>query len=94
MNDFICSAIRGRRLLEFQYHGQLRVVAPYCHGFTPPGNEVLRAVQLRGAGALGFGKLWKLSELVGLRETGETFAPTDPSYNPRDSAMAQIHCAV
>jgi hypothetical protein len=96
----ICDAIRTRSLLEFQYDGLVRVVAPYCHGVSKTGHEVVRAVQLRGAsssgaGGLGFGKLWKVSKLVRVRLLDEHFAPTDdPDYNPDDSALATIHCRV
>jgi hypothetical protein len=83
-------------LLEFEYGGLHRVVAPYCHGVSTTGKEVLRAIQVRGASSsgLGFGKLWFVSELVGARTTGEVFVPDDPHYHPDDSAMVRIHCRI
>jgi len=93
----ICEAIRTRSVLEFEYHGLPRVVAPYCHGVSRRGVEVLRAVQLRGgssSGALGIGKLWRVTEMIGLRLLGEHFTPDDPHYNPDDRGMSQIHCRV
>jgi hypothetical protein len=93
----ICEAIRKRRLLEFHYHGRLRVVAPYCHGVSTRDVEVLRAIQVRGSsssGGLGFGKLWAVGEMTDLRLLDEAFTPDDPRYNPNDSAMKQIHCCV
>jgi hypothetical protein len=93
----ICEAIRKRALLEFQYHGRLRVVAPYCHGISTRGGEVLRAVQVRGlsaSGGFGFGKLWSVSAMVNPRILDEKFVPDDPDYNPKDSGMKQIHCRV
>ena len=97
--SLICDAIRTRSLLEFDYHGLSRVVAPYCHGVSTRGVEVLRGVQVRGAsssgsGGLGFGKLWIVDQLVGLRLSGERFEPDDPHYNPDDRGMQQIHCRV
>ena len=97
--SLICEAIRTRSLLEFDYHGLHRIVAPYCHGVSTAGHEVLRAVQVRGASSagrrgLGFGKLWVVSELVGLRLSSERFGPDDPHYNPDDRAMQQIHCRI
>lgn len=92
----ICDAIRTRSLLAFEYGGLPRVVAPYCHGSSPHG-EVVRAVQLRGgsrSGGLGFGKLWRVDRLVGLRMLDEHFAPDDPDYNPGDRGMRAIHCCV
>jgi len=95
MSALICEAIRTERLLEFDYHGQHRVVAPYCHGTSSRGKEVLRAVQVGGtAGGLGFGKLWLVEEMSEVRLVETRFSPDDPNYNPNDSAMTQIHCRV
>jgi hypothetical protein len=93
----ICEAIRKRTLLEFEYHGGRRVVAPYCHGVSTRGVEVLRAIQIRGFSAsdgYGFGKLWTLRDMRNLQILEETFVPNDPDYNPNDRAMKQIHCRV
>ena len=93
----ICDAIRRGRLLELEYEGLRRVVAPYCHGRSRAGREVLRAVQVAGAsrsGKLGMGKLWLVDKMAGVRVSEQPFAPTDPDYNPDDSAMAEIHCRI
>jgi hypothetical protein len=93
----LCRAIRDCLLIEFDYGGSHRVVAPYCHGFSRRGLEVLRGVQVRGkssSGGFGFGKLWALAEIRALRITSETFVPDDPHYNPDDNAMREIHCRV
>jgi hypothetical protein len=95
MRDVICEAIRTRALLQFVYQGRLRVVAPYCHGISTRGAEVVRAVQVRGessSGGFGFGKLWLLAEIVRAQILDETFTPSDPDYNPNDTAMKEIHC--
>jgi hypothetical protein len=96
LRDVICAAIQNCELLEFDYDGLRRVVAPYCHGFTSK-SEVLRAVQVRGESrsrGMGFGKLWTLGKMLHVRRTGESFVPDDPQYNPNDSAMARVHCRV
>jgi hypothetical protein len=96
--SLICKAIREHRLLEFQYHGKLRVVAPYCHGTSTRGTDVLRAIEVGGAaGATSgprHGKLWALADMVALRILDVPFLPNDPNYNPNDSAMKEIHCRV
>ena len=95
--SIICEAIRRRVLLEFEYGGHSRVVAPYCHGTSVRNAESLRAVQVRGSsssGGLGFGKLWTIAKMSHLRLTNEPFTPDDPDYNPDDSAMIRIHCRV
>lgn len=95
--NLICEAIRTHRLLEFEYHGKLRIVAPYCHGTSTRGTEVVRAIQVRGesaSGALGIGKLWAVADMVAARIIDVPFVPNDPNYNPNDSAMKEIHCRV
>jgi hypothetical protein len=94
--SLICKAIRTRCLLEFDYHGHHRVAAPYCHGVSSHGVEVMRAVQIRGTSSsgLGFGKLWIVAELVALRLSEEHFEPDDPHYNPEDRGMREIHCRI
>jgi hypothetical protein len=92
----ICEAIRARRLLAFEYGGESRVVAPYCHGISRSG-EVLRGVQVRGGSqsrGFGFGKLWMVSRMHDVRIMDEAFVPRDPHYNPDDSAMLSIHCRI
>jgi hypothetical protein len=96
VHDVICSAIRDQTLLEFDYGGLHRVVAPYCHGSTSTG-EALRAIQVRGQSrsrAIPSGKLWLVEKMQNLRPTAESFVPDDPHYNPADRAMLTIHCAV
>jgi hypothetical protein len=95
--SIVCDAIRKRALLEFNYQGHRRVVAPYCHGVSTRGVEVLRAIQVRGAsrsGALGIGKLWSVAEMGDPHVLPETFIPDDANYNPNDSGMQQIHCRI
>lgn len=97
LQSIICNAIRNRSLLEFHYHGLHRIVAPYCHGISTRGVEVLRAIQVRGSsssGGFGFGKLWIVAEMIEPRLVSETFVPDDPNYNPNDSGMKQIHCRI
>lgn len=100
LKSVICQAISARVLLEFDYHGAHRVVAPYCHGVSSHDTELLRAVQLRRSnsasrtGGFGFGKLWRVDEMANVRVTDEPFTPDDPHYNPNDSALARIHCRV
>jgi hypothetical protein len=93
----LCDAISKRKLLAFTYDGLPRVVAPYCHGFTKAGDEVLRGVQVRGSSRSGHfvsGKLWTVSKMRLVRTLEEGYEPDDPSYEPNDSAMTRIHCRV
>lgn len=93
----ICDAIADRTLLTFEYDGHPRIVAPYVHGVGQRNGDVLRAVQVGGwsrSGQFGVGKLWTIAKIVGVRSTGEPFAPDDPAYKPEDTAMIRIHCRV
>jgi len=93
----LCFCIHNRYVLEFDYGGRHRAVAPYCHGASPRGRKMLRAVQLRGesqSGGLGFGKLWSVDQIENPRVTLEHFEPDDPDYNPDDSAFESIHCRI
>jgi hypothetical protein len=93
----LCRAIHARTLLEFEYEGHQRVVAPYCYGATNKGIEVLRAIQMGGSsrsGGFGFGKLWHVAKMKNLHNTDERFVATDPAYNPDDRAMARIYCRI
>lgn len=95
--SLVCEAIRRRLLIEFEYNGLHRVVAPYCHGISTRNNETLRGVQVHGAtrdGRLGFGKFWTISKIRNLRLRDEAFLPNDRNYNPDDKGMKQIHCRV
>lgn len=96
-HEIYCKAIHELRRIEFEYGGLRRVVEPYCFGISTQRNEVLRAVQVRGASSsntLGIGKLWKVAQIRSPRLLDEEFAPADPDYNPDDKGMVQIHCKV
>jgi len=95
----ICETIRAHHRLAFVYQGLARVVEPYCHGISTTGFEVLRAIQIAGASRSGHlkassGKLWLVGKMQEVRSTGEKFVPSDPHYNPDDTAMRLIHCRV
>ena len=97
MLALLCDAIGTGKLLAFTYDGLARVVAPYCHGFTRTGDEVLRAVQVRGSSRSGHfasGKLWTVSKMRLVRTLDEGFVADDPDYEPNDSAMARVHCRI
>jgi len=64
---------------------------------TRKNAEVVRAVQVAGASRSGptvTGKLWLVTKMHNLRLTDDNFLPTDPLYNPDDTAMILIHCRI
>jgi hypothetical protein len=92
----LCRAIRSRTLVEFDYDGRHRIVAPYCYGVTR-GIELLRAIQIGGSSrsdSFGFGKLWHVIKMENLQNSDERFVATDPKYNPNDQAFARIYCRI
>lgn len=97
MDAAICAAIRDRAILEFSYNGGTRTVEPYCHGISRAGNELLRAYQISGYSSSGKSAGWKLfdvSKINGLRQTGATFSSNRPEYTQHDSAMTSIYCRI
>jgi len=95
----ICETIQSHHRLAFVYQGLARVVEPYCHGISTTGFEVLRAIQIAGESRSGrlkasSGKLWLVGKMQEVRSTGQEFVPSDPHYNPDDTAMRLIHCRV
>lgn len=97
LNTNICNAIKRRAVIQFTYDGGKRSVEPHCHGTSAPGNEVLRGYQTGGHSESGNRVGWKLfdvSEIRSLQETGEFFDKNRESYNPNDSAMVNVHCHV
>lgn len=89
----IISAIRNRRVLALRYHGYSRIVEPHMLGETKVGNLALSAWQTAGgsvSGEIPGWKILKLSEIVGLNPTGETFATWRYGYNPETKEMTNI----
>jgi len=96
MNTVICDAIRKKAVLAFQYKGSLRQVEPQCHGISSVGNEVLRAVEVGGGSGSSdpIGKLFDVSKMSALAETGKYFTGPAPNHNPADKAMTLVHCCL
>lgn len=97
MDTLICEAISGRAVLQFSYEGMSRTVEPHTHGTSKAGNEVLRAYQIGGyskSGRVPTWRMYEVSKMSGLRQTGQVFSGTRPMYNPDDKDMISVHCHV
>lgn len=93
MNDNINKAIAEMKLLEFFYEGEHRIVEPHCYGLTTAGNMCLRGFQISGGSISGLVPHWKLfrgSEIRGLRILDDTFLQPRSGYKRNDSAMTHI----
>lgn len=95
----ICSAINTKRIIKFDYHDGLHHVEPFCLGVLPGGaiNESLRCYQISGESMfdnpIGW-KLYRLSDISSVEITGEHFAGNRYGYDPDNSEMATIYCAI
>ena len=95
LNPAICKAIKKKAVIQFEYRGIGRTVEPQCHGISSAGNEVIRAVQTNPRSQSGKsieGKLFEISKMSGLKETGGNFVNPGPHYNPDDKGMIYVHC--
>jgi len=93
-SEKICRAIRERRLLEIEYHGHLRTVAPHVYGIDTTGDEMLSGYQLWGGSDGGASAGWKslkVREISTLAVTTRKFGPR-PEYRQGDGAMREIFC--
>jgi hypothetical protein len=98
MNKAICEAIRKRAVIQFRYDSdKVRVVEPQCHGISTTGKEVFRGYQTSGhskSRQTHAEKLFEVSKISALKETGESFSDPGPHFNPDDKAMAYVHCCL
>jgi hypothetical protein len=95
LNEAICQAIRKKAVIRFHYHGTVRTVEPQSHGISSAQNEVTRAVQTNPRDPYGKsieGKLYDVSKMSELTETGENFSKPGPHFNPNDRGMIYVHC--
>jgi hypothetical protein len=95
LSKAICRAIRKKAVIQFEYHGKVRTVEPQSHGISSAQNEVIRGVQTNPRDPYGKsieGKLYGVSKMSGLKETGENFPKPGPHFNPNDKGMIYVHC--
>jgi hypothetical protein len=93
----ICEAIKKKAVIQFTYSQQVRTVEPQSHGISSAGNEVIRGVQTYPRDPFGTsieGKLYTVSLMSGLRQTGETFSRPGLHFNPNDKGMIYVHCSL
>jgi hypothetical protein len=89
----IIDAIRNRRVVEFFYNGQPRIVEPQTYGISTSGHPTLRGYQRAGGSVTGYTRglrLFDVAKISSLRQTGERFAKAQPEHNPNDSAMSKV----
>ena len=93
MKNEICNAIRNKKIIEFIYDGENRIVEPHCYGITTKGNESIRAFQIDGyssSGKMGW-KLYDLSKAKNIQVLEESFKIRN-DYKKGDKNMSRIYC--
>ena len=97
MNSKISEAIKTMAIVQFDYHGEKRVVEPHCHGITGKGNEALRGYQVDGGTISGNPSPWRLfnvADIINFEITDHTFDGPRSDYNPNDKSMTRIYCCL
>jgi len=94
MNGIIEEAIQNKKIIQFSYKGELRIVEPYAYGVSSKSNDILRAYQVEGGSSssndLGW-RLFTVNKIENLITLDDKFEPTRDGYNPEDSAMVEIY---
>ncbi len=91
----ICDAIREMKLLQFQYHGHLRIVQPATYGIDENGRKALLAYQIRDKSATGHIPRWRIfheSDICALSILDEQFSENPPGYVRDDKWFSNIWC--
>jgi predicted DNA-binding transcriptional regulator YafY len=89
----IIDAIRNRKVVEFSYDGQPRIVEPQTYGISTAGHPILRGYQRAGGSISGYTtglRLFEIVKISQLQQTGERFAEARPEHNPNDRAMSKV----
>lgn len=93
MDTQIINAIRQKRVVEFTYDGEIRIVEPHCYGLTTKGNEAIRAFQIDGyssTGTMGW-KMYDLSKADDIQLHDDVFSIRG-GYKRGDKGMSKIFC--
>lgn len=88
----IRDALRGRRLLEFLYHGHGRRAEPHALGRLKDGRLALLAWQVAGGSRSEPPPGWRnflLSEMEAVEVRADVFAPR-PDYRPEKTRFREI----
>jgi hypothetical protein len=95
MRNRICEAIKNKKVIEFHYEGQKRIVEPHCCGVLKNTNhEALCAYQIGGYSSSGKNPPWRLYLLPGMSvvvASEKQFDNPRPGYKRNDSRMSSIY---
>lgn len=88
--NLICTAIRNKLRVRFEYNDIVRIAEPQCCGISTAGKEVARFFLIRGGKRPE--QLFELSKIKALTLLDEHFTKPGPNYQKNDSAMKVIFC--
>lgn len=89
----IIEAIENRKLMEFNYDGNFRIVEPHTVGISKTGKEMLSAYQIDGNSNRGEVPCWgqfSISKIENLNVLSDKFTGTRNGYTRGDSRMSEI----
>lgn len=95
MNQIICEAIAGRKLLQFTYDDLTRIVEPHLFGRKTSGRDVLLGWLVEGFTESDSEPFWRnyaVENMDFLIVLDETFEGAREGYNPDDKTMEEIYC--
>jgi predicted DNA-binding transcriptional regulator YafY len=95
-SSLIRQALAERRVIQFKYHGHLRIVEPHALGQATEGRAALLGWQVSGGSVSEPPPGWRtfvVAEISSLKLLRETFAPR-PDYNAATSALKPIMAEV
>jgi hypothetical protein len=95
LREQLCTAIRRRSLVMFEYGDLIRVVEPHRFGVNSAGHEMmsgwLRAGYSRSDPAGGW-RNYLVGDLRALQVLDAPFAGTRPGYAAHDPRMREVYC--
>src|SRR5688572_28953754 len=95
LREQLCTAIRRRSLVMFEYGDLIRVVEPHRFGINSAGHEMLsgwlRAGYSRSDPAGGW-RNYLLSDVSALQVLDAPFVGARPGYAAHDSRMREVYC--
>lgn len=97
MKNIIKEAIENKKVIEFTYKNDLRIVEPFVLGVSSTGKVSLRAYQIGGfstdSNNIGW-KMFSVDNINNLRVKADSFIGMREHYNPNDSALNPIFARV
>lgn len=98
MQNRICEAINGRRVLRIRYHDKVRLLEPHLLGEYSNGQPFLLAWLVRCEDDEAKPPGWQhylVSQIQSLEVLPQSFERPRPDYNPAaDNRISRIYCSL